>query len=76
MGGMNAKVRKYVRIQNVGRHSIREESNDNGMRLADLSISRNMVISSMGFPHKHTQRNMDIVGRSKRNEIDHVSIDI
>jgi exonuclease III len=58
MGDINAKVEKDVRIRNVGKHSLCEESNNNGMRLTDFSISRNIVISSMRLPlkvlHKET----------------------
>jgi hypothetical protein len=56
MGDMNAKVGKDARILNVGRHSLHEESNNNGMRIIYLSISRNMVISSMRFPHKNIRK--------------------
>jgi hypothetical protein len=52
MGDMNAKVGKDMRAHNVDRYSLHEVSNDNGMRLTDFAVSRNMVISSVIFPHK------------------------
>jgi hypothetical protein len=48
IGDMNAKVGKELMIPNVGKFV----SNDNGTRLADFSVTRNLVISSTMFPHK------------------------
>jgi hypothetical protein len=69
MGDMNAKVGKDMRIHNLSRHG---ESNNNGMRLTDPSISINMVISSMRFPHKdiHKEACMSPDGQTE-NQIDH-----
>lgn len=36
MGDVNAKLENNVRICNAGRHSLHEESNNNGMRLIRL----------------------------------------
>jgi hypothetical protein len=76
MGDMNAKVGKDVWIQNVGRHSIHEESNNNGMKLIYFSISRNMVISSMRLPHKdiHKETWISQDGQTK-NQTDRVLTD-
>jgi hypothetical protein len=52
MGDMNAKVGKESKVHNVGIHSLHKVSNDNGIRLIDFAISRNMVISSVRFPIK------------------------
>jgi hypothetical protein len=52
MGDMNVKVGKDMRVHNVGRYSLYEVSNYNGTRLTDFAVSRNMVISSVRFPHK------------------------
>jgi exonuclease III len=52
MGDMNAKVGKDMRAHNVDRYRLHEVSNDNGMRLTDFAVSRNMVISSVRFLHK------------------------
>jgi hypothetical protein len=43
MGHMNAKVGKDMRVHNVGRYSLHEVSNDNGTRLLDFAVSRNIV---------------------------------
>jgi hypothetical protein len=55
---------EYVRIRNVVRRRLHEDLNDNDIRLKDFSISRNMAISSMRFPHKDIhkeQRHMDMI---------------
>jgi hypothetical protein len=49
---MNAKVGKDLMIPNVGKFGLHNVSNDNGTRLADFSVTRNLVISSTMFPHK------------------------
>jgi hypothetical protein len=49
---MNAKVGKDLMIPNVGKFGVHDVSNDNGTRLADFSVTRNLVISSTMFPHK------------------------
>jgi hypothetical protein len=76
MGDMNIIVRKDGSIHNVDRHSLHEVSHYNGMRLTDFSISRNVVISSTRFPHKHinTETWISPDGQLK-NEIDQVLMD-
>jgi exonuclease III len=49
MGDMNVKVGKDMRAHNVGRYSLHEVSNDNGTRLIDFAISRNMVINIVRY---------------------------
>jgi hypothetical protein len=49
MMDMNAKVGKDMRVHNVDRYSLHEMLNDNGTRLIDFAISRNMVIRSVRF---------------------------
>jgi hypothetical protein len=74
MGDMNEKVGKDMRAHNVGRYSLHEVSNDNGTRLIDFAVSRN--ISSMRFPHKdiHKETWISPDGHTK-NQINHVLID-
>jgi endonuclease/exonuclease/phosphatase family metal-dependent hydrolase len=76
MGDMNAKVGKDMRAHNAGKHSLHEVSNDNGMRLIDFAVSKNMVNSSVRFPHKdiHEETWISPDGHTK-NQIDHVLID-
>jgi exonuclease III len=77
MGDMNAKIGKEKQYrQTIGKESLHRESNDNGQRLIDFAISRNMVVKSMWNQrkdiHKMTWRSPD---GSTCNEIDHVIIE-
>jgi exonuclease III len=61
IGDMNAKVGKDLMIPNVGKFGLHDVSNDNGTKLADFPVTRNLVIGSNMFPHKkNTQGNMGI----------------
>jgi len=76
MGDFNAKVGKEPGLApNVGKYSLHEETNNNGWRMTDFAITKNMAISSTLFQHirihKETWRSPD--GTS--NQIDHVMID-
>jgi hypothetical protein len=76
MGDMNAKAGKVSKVHNVGIHSLHKVSNDNGIRLIDFTISRNMVKSSVRFPHKdiHKETWISPDGHA-RNQTDHVMTD-
>ena len=61
IGDMNAKVGKDLMIPNVGKFGLHDVSNDNGTRLADISVTRNLVISStISHKKRNTQGNMGI----------------
>ncbi|XP_039297365.1 uncharacterized protein LOC120354375 [Nilaparvata lugens] len=77
LGDMNAKIGKEMVFQRVaGLHSLHEESNDNGMRVLDFAMSRNMIVASTQFPrkeiHKWTWTSPD---GQHHNQIDHVLVD-
>jgi hypothetical protein len=61
---------------NVGKYSLHEETNNNGWRMIDFAITKNMAISSMLFQHKRihkeTWRSPD---ETTSNQTDHVMID-
>ena len=48
---MNAKVGKELMIPHVDKFGLHNVCNDNGTRLADFSVTTNLVISSTMFPH-------------------------
>jgi endonuclease/exonuclease/phosphatase family metal-dependent hydrolase len=76
IGDMNAKVGKDLMIPNVGKFGLHNVSNDNGTRLADFSVTRNLVISSIMFPHKKIHKETWISPDGlTRNQIDHIMID-
>jgi endonuclease/exonuclease/phosphatase family metal-dependent hydrolase len=73
---MNAKVGEDLMIPNVGKFGLHNVSSDTGTRLADFSVTRNLVISSTMFPHKKIHKETWISPDGlTRNQIDHVMID-
>lgn len=60
----------------VGEHSLHEKTSDNGYRMVDFALGRNVTISSTHFPHldihKGTWRSCD---QKTVNQIDHIAID-
>jgi len=51
LGDMNSKIGREKMYKPVkGQESIHMESNNNGERLIDFAVSRNMIVSSTYFP--------------------------
>ena len=77
LGDMNAKIGKENEYKPcIGKYSLHENSNDNGIRLIHFSSSRNMVVGSSIFNHrdihKMTWKSPD---GNTVNQIDHILID-
>jgi hypothetical protein len=52
-GDVNAKVgRETVHQPTIGKHSLHESTNENGLRLVDFVAGRQIAIKSMHFMHK------------------------
>jgi endonuclease/exonuclease/phosphatase family metal-dependent hydrolase len=77
MGDANAKVgRKTVHQPTIGKHSLHESTNENGIRLVNFAAGRQMTIKSTYFKHKriHLQTWHSSDGHTF-NQIDHCLID-
>jgi hypothetical protein len=77
MGDANAKVgRETIHHPTIGKHSLHEITNENGLRLVDFAAGRQMAINSMYFMHKriHSQTWHSPDGHTF-NQIDHCLID-
>jgi hypothetical protein len=77
LGDFNAKVgREGIFKLTVGNESSHEISNDNGVRIVNFAISKNLVVKSTIFPycsiHKYTWTSPD--GKT-HNQIDHVLVE-
>ncbi|PNF20250.1 hypothetical protein B7P43_G15723 [Cryptotermes secundus] len=78
IGDMKAKVgNEDVYRSVIGKHTLHNKSNDNGMRLINFASSRNMVIGGTVFNdkdiHKRTWKSPD---GNVFNQIDHILIDV
>jgi len=63
IGDLNAKCGKKTHfIPMIGRESLHETSNGNGLRLISFAAAKDMIISSTTFPHKniHKARYLEI----------------
>jgi hypothetical protein len=77
LGDFNAKVgRENVFKPTIGKESLHEINNDNGVRIVNFATSKNLVVKSTMFPHrkihKHTWTFPD---GNTHNQIDQVLID-
>lgn len=53
LGDLNAKIGKeHIFKPTIGNHSLHNTSNDNGIRLINFAISKELVIKSTMYPHK------------------------
>jgi hypothetical protein len=53
----NAKVgREDIFKPTVGNENLYETSNDNGIRLVNIAISKNLTVKSMMFPHRNIHK--------------------
>jgi hypothetical protein len=77
MGDANTQVdRETVHQPTIGKHSLHETTNENGLRLFDFAAGRQMAIKSTYFMHKriHLQTWHSPDGHTF-NQIDHCLID-
>jgi hypothetical protein len=52
LGDFNAKVgREDIFKQTIGNESLHKISNDNGVRVVNLTTSKNLTVKSTMFPH-------------------------
>ena len=77
MGDFNTKVGKEPGLMpNVRKHSLLEETNNNGWRMIDFAITKNMAITSTLLQHKRTHKETwRSPDESASNQTDHVMID-
>ena len=55
LGDFNAKVgRENIFKPTIGNESLHQDSNDNGVRIINFATSKNLVVKSTMFPHRHS----------------------
>jgi endonuclease/exonuclease/phosphatase family metal-dependent hydrolase len=76
LGDFNAKVGNEDIFKLTMKESLREISNDNGVRLVYFATSKNLRVKSRMFPHrnihKYTWTSLD---GKPHNQIDHILVD-
>jgi hypothetical protein len=77
LGDFNAKIEREDIFKPItGNESLHEASSDNGVRVVNFAILKNLIVSSTTFPHlnihKHTWTSPDGI---TQNQVDHVLID-
>jgi hypothetical protein len=57
LGGFYAKVgRENIFNPTIGKESLHQDSNDNGVRLVKLKKKKNLVVESRMFPHRNIRK--------------------
>ncbi|XP_064106971.1 craniofacial development protein 2-like [Macrobrachium nipponense] len=77
LGDMNAKIGKEIAAftGTIGTHSLHENSNDNGIRLATLATEYNLVVKCTLFPHKEKHKGTWLSPNGNTtNQIDHILV--
>jgi hypothetical protein len=77
LGDFNAKVgRENIFKPTIGNESLHKNSNDNGVRVVNFAMAKNLVVKSTMFPHRnihmYTWTSPD--GKT-HNQIDHILVD-
>ena len=55
LGDFNAKVgRENIFKPTIGNESLRQDSNDNGVRVVNFATSKNLVVTSTMLPQRHS----------------------
>jgi hypothetical protein len=77
LGGFNAKVeRENIFKPTIGNESLHQDSNDNGIRIVNIAISKNLVVQSNMFPHRNIHNcTWTSPDGQTHNQIDKILID-
>jgi hypothetical protein len=76
LGDFNAKLgKKQLYKDIIGRHSLHEVTNSNGLRLVQYATINNFKVLSTGFPRKDIHKEIwRIPGTNDTNQIDHILV--
>jgi hypothetical protein len=76
LGDFNAKVgRENIFKPTIGNESLHEFSNDNGVRVVNFVISKNLVVENKMFPHRNIRKYTWTSPEGNTHKIVHVLID-
>ena len=77
LGDFNAKVgRENIFKPTIGNESLHQDSNDNGVRIVNFAMSKNLVVKSTMFPHRNIHKcTWTSPDGQTHNQIDHILVD-
>jgi hypothetical protein len=77
LGDLNAIVgREDIFKLTIGNESLHEISNDNGVRVVNFAITKNLIVKSTMFPHRNIHKyTWTSPNGNTHNQIDHILID-
>ena len=77
LGDYNAKVgRENIFKPTIGKESMHQDSNDNGVRIVNFGKSKHLVVKSTIFPHRKIHKcTCASPDGQTHNQIDHILID-
>ena len=77
LGDFNPKVgRENIFKTTFGNEGLHQDSNDNGVRIANFATSKSLVVKSTMFPHRNIHKyNWTSPDGETHNQIDHILID-
>ena len=77
LGDFNAKVgRENIFKPTIGNDSLHQYNNDNGVRIVNFAMSKNLVVKSTMFPHQNIHKcTWTSPDGQTHNQIDHILTD-
>jgi len=77
LGDFNAKVgRGNIFKPPTGNESLRQDSDDNGVRIVNFATSKKLVAKNTKFPHRNIHKyNWTSPDGKTHNQVDHILID-
>jgi hypothetical protein len=77
LGDFNAKLRRDdIRKPAVGNESLLQVGNDNGVRIVNFAVSKNLAVNSTMFLHRNIHKYIwTCPGGKTHNQIHHILID-
>jgi len=76
LGDFNAKVgRENIFKPTIGKESLHQDKNDNGVRIVNFATSNNLIVKSTMFPHRHLHKcTWTSPDEKNHNQIGHILI--
>jgi len=75
LGDFNAKVgRENIFKPTIRNESLRQDGNDNGVRIVNFATSKSLVVKSTRYPHQNVHK-YTWTSTDRKTQADHILID-